>query len=132
VDTPLPLDHWVIGIDVGGTKIAAGAVELGSGAVTLRQEQPTRAERGAAAVLEDITSMADGIARQLRREGGSQSAVGIGVPELVDPEGRIRSTHLLDWAAIPLIERLGTIAPALHRGRRARRGTGRVYIWRGP
>jgi glucokinase len=80
--------------------------------VTLRQEQPTRAERGAAAVLEDITSMADGIARQLRREGGSQSAVGIGVPELVDPEGRIRSTHLLDWAAIPLIERLGTIAPA--------------------
>ena len=39
------------------------------------------------------------------------SAVGIGVPELVDPEGRIRSAHLLDWSAIPLSERLETIAP---------------------
>ncbi len=105
-------EEWGIGIDLGGTKIAAGAVELGGGAVAFRRETPTRPERGAAAVLADIETLGETVAGELRRDGRRPVAVGIGVPELVDAAGQIRSAHLLDWSAIPLAERLGAIAPA--------------------
>jgi glucokinase len=105
-------EEWIIGIDVGGTKIAAGAVEPGSGSVAFRVEIPTRPDRGAAAVLADIETLAETIAGELRSDGRVPIAIGIGVPELVDAAGHIRSAHLLDWSAIPLTERLGAIAPA--------------------
>jgi glucokinase len=111
VDAPRSPEEWGIGIDVGGTKIASGAVELGSGSVAFRRETPTRPERGAAAVLADIERLAETVAGELRRDGRDAVALGIGVPELVDAEGRIRSAHLLDWSAIPLSERLQAIAP---------------------
>ena len=60
------------------------------------------------------------------------SRVGIGVPELVDAEGRIRSAHLLDWSAIPLAERLAGDRAGGHRVRRARRGAGGGRHRRGP
>ena len=105
-------EGWIIGIDVGGTKIAAGAVEPDRGTVAFRRELPTRPERGAAAVLIDIEMLAERIARDLRSDGQVPVAVGIGVPELVDAEGKIRSAHLLDWSVIPVEERLGAISPA--------------------
>ena len=109
--TPHSPDEWGIGIDVGGTKIAAGAVELGSGTVAFRRETPTRSERGATAVLADIEMLAETVAVELRRDRRNPVALGIGVPELVDAEGRIRSAHLLDWSVIPLSEGLQAIAP---------------------
>jgi predicted NBD/HSP70 family sugar kinase len=112
VAAPRSPHEWGIGIDVGGTKIAAGAVELGSGTVAFRRETPTRPER-AAAVLADIETLAETVAGELRRDGRDPVAIGIGVPELVDVEGRILSAHLLDWSAIPLSEGLQAIAPAL-------------------
>jgi predicted NBD/HSP70 family sugar kinase len=111
VDAPRSPEAWGIGIDVGGTKIAAGAVELGSGSVAFRRETPTRPERGAAAVLADIERLAETVAGELRRDGRVPVTLGIGVPELVDAEGRIRSAHLLDWSAIPLPQRLRAVAP---------------------
>jgi glucokinase len=109
--TPRRSDERVIGIDVGGTKIAAGAVDLRDGAVSFRCEAPTQAERGAVEVLADIASLAQDIARNLRRDGRVPRAVGIGVPEIVDAEGGIRSGHLLDWSSGSLSARLGNIAP---------------------
>ena len=105
------LEDPVIGIDVGGTKIAAGAVEPASGRVVFRREMPTRPERAGAAVLADIETLAEAIAGELRSNGHGPVAVGIGVPELVDATGQIRSAHLLDWSAIPLADRLRTIGP---------------------
>jgi glucokinase len=105
-------EEWIIGVDVGGTKIAAGAVEPGRGIVAFRREMPTRSERGAAAVLADIETLAETIATELRRDGRVPLAIGIGVPEIVDATGHIRSAHLLDWSEIQLVDRLGAIAPA--------------------
>jgi len=102
---------WVIGVDVGGTKIAAGAVDPGRGVVTRRQDRPTRPERGPAAVVADIAAIVAAVAASVRREDQAVCAIGIGVPELVDPAGRIRSAHLLDWSAFPLAEDLASIAP---------------------
>jgi glucokinase len=111
VDTLRPPEHWVVGVDVGGTKIAAAAVETGSGSVAHRRELPTRPERDPYALLEDIESVVGAVVQAMRRQGHSPQAIGIGVPELVDARGRIGSAHLLDWSEIPLTERLQAIAP---------------------
>jgi glucokinase len=63
-------------------------------------------------VLADIETLAERIAGELRRDRRLPLAIGVGVPELVDAAGQIRSAHLLDWSAIPLTECLQAIAPA--------------------
>ena len=60
---------WAIGIDVGGTKIAAAAVDTARGAVAHRQEIATRPERGAMAVLEDLVSLTQRVAEAARGDG---------------------------------------------------------------
>src|ERR687894_1541176 len=77
-----------------------------------RHRRRRHEDRRAAAVLADIEMLAETVTGELRRDGRVPVALGIGVPELVDAEGQIRSAHLLDWSAIPLTERLGAITPA--------------------
>jgi hypothetical protein len=102
---------WAIGIDVGGTKIAAGLVEPETGWTTGRRTMPTGADRGGAAVLADVEAVAGDLADEARARGRTVAAVGVGVPELVDPEGRIGSGHAFDWRGLPVSGRLGEIAP---------------------
>jgi glucokinase len=79
-----------LGIDVGGTKTAAGVVDLATGAVLERRRVPTRPERGGAAVLEDCARLAAEL-------GGGRLPVGIGLCELVDLDGRPSSGDTVDW-----------------------------------
>lgn len=79
-----------VGIDVGGTKIAAGLVELASGRVVERRQVPTDPERGGEAVLGDCAALADAL-------GGGRLPVGIGLCELVGLDGRPRSADTIDW-----------------------------------
>lgn len=96
----------IIGVDVGGTKIAAALVDPATGAVSRRREIATGAERGPEAVGNDIVSLVESVAaKQL------VSGIGIGVPELVDSEGAIRSAYLIDWTVTSLRERLRDLAP---------------------
>ncbi len=88
-----------IGIDVGGTKIAGGVVDLASGAVSRRMEKPTGFARGGEAVLADVVHMAQDL-------GGAGAALGIGVAELVDPEGRVFSDYRIKWRGLDLAARL--------------------------
>ena len=46
-----------IGVDVGGTKIAAGLVPFQSGQVVGKRIVPTRPERGGEAVLADVAEL---------------------------------------------------------------------------
>ena len=48
-----------LGIDVGGTKIAAGLVDLDTGTIANRREIPTVPQRGGTSVLEDVISLAN-------------------------------------------------------------------------
>jgi glucokinase len=84
-----------VGIDVGGTKIAAGVVDVASGAVLERRQVPTRPERGGAAVLEDC-------ARLTSELGGGALPVGIGLCELVSLDGRPASAETVDWRSLSL------------------------------
>jgi glucokinase len=80
----------VVGIDVGGTKIAAGVVDRETGAVVDRRQVPTRPERGGAAVLAECAELAAEL-------GSGRLPVGIGLCELVDLAGRPASADTVDW-----------------------------------
>jgi glucokinase len=81
-----------VGIDVGGTKIAAALVDVASGAIAAAQRRPTEAGRGAAAVLDDCVALGRSVAGDAAVE-----AVGVALCELVDAHGRVRSAETVDW-----------------------------------
>lgn len=91
----------VLGLDFGGTKLAAGLVD-GDGTVLARQQCPTPhdAETSIAAML---CMVAD-----LRRDARQISAVGVSFGGVVAPDGRQVqfSMHIPGWEALPLAERL--------------------------
>ena len=101
-----------IGIDVGGTKIAGGLVDLSSGAIRSRRHQPTLPQRGGDAVLADVMAQASDLAAEARALGIAVAGIGVGLPQLVSPDGKVRSAHLFDWRELPAIEKLSGIAPA--------------------
>jgi glucokinase len=103
----------MIGIDVGGTKIAAGAVDVETGLVLERIEVPTQSERGAEAVGESIARLATGINDRLRRNSQETMAIGVGLPEIVSPDGQVASNALVDWRHSGLLSRLERIAPTV-------------------
>ncbi len=98
----------VLGIDVGGTKIAAGVVDIASGAILARETVATAAERGGAAILDDTVALAR---RLMAASAEPVARIGVGVPQLVDTAGRIRSAHNFDWRDTPVRERLSALAP---------------------
>ncbi len=82
-----------IGVDVGGTKVAAGVVDLAHGSVGERTEIPTGADRGGRDVLDDVVELV----AALTTEDGFPDAIGVAVCELVTPEGAITSAQTIDW-----------------------------------
>ena len=98
-----------LGIDVGGTKVAAGLVDVERGIVGAARRQATRAERGGAAVLDDCRSLAHLVAGD-----AEPAAVGLAVCELVGVDGRLRSAETVDWRAVDLA---GAFAPIAARVR---------------
>jgi predicted NBD/HSP70 family sugar kinase len=96
-----------VGLDVGATKIAAALVDVGTGRVAARERRPTAPERGPAAVLEDCVALARDLAA-----GRDVVAAGLGVCELVDPAGRVRSAETVDWRTTDVAGALGAVAPA--------------------
>src|SRR5688500_6428544 len=94
-----------VGLDVGGTKIAGGVVALDTGQVLARRAIPTYAEHGGAAVLEDALALAEALCADTRRLGLAVHGIGVGVPELVDLDGRMTSAHAIAWRDLPVRER---------------------------
>jgi glucokinase len=99
-----------IGIDVGGTKIAAGLVTP-SGELFGRKLIPTRAERGGEAVLSDVESLALELSRSAEAQQFKLGGIGLGVAELVDGAGEVASDYTIKWRGIRVAERLSRIAP---------------------
>lgn len=96
-------DALVAGIDIGGTKIAAGVVDP-AGQLVARREVPTPTESADALVGTVIE-----LVRDLAAEAGGLSAVGVGVAGLVDPAGAVvRSSSHLPLRDEPLRDRIAT------------------------
>jgi glucokinase len=92
----LPAGH-VIGVDVGGTKCAGGVVMLPEGSVLARQVVPTAPHRGGLAVLSDVIHLVGSLQQEVSRMRVQPIAAGIGVAELVDTKGRVRSEATIGW-----------------------------------
>jgi predicted NBD/HSP70 family sugar kinase len=96
-----------LGLDVGGTKIAAARVDVERGAILALRRVATAPQRGSGAVLADCRALAAELAA-----GEAIAAVGLAVCELVDPGGHVRSAETIDWRGIDLRADLSAIAPA--------------------
>ena len=100
-------EQRAIGVDVGGTKVAAGVVDR-EGRILHRIEEPTRTDS-----QEDLLSLLEGIVDELLDE--SAAAIGFGMPSTIDQRaGRVISsvhiplrdfdfrTHMADRFSLPV------------------------------
>lgn len=101
-----------IGLDIGGTKIAAGVVLWPSGEILQRTIIPTRPARGGEPVLKDTQDLAKKLFAWARGEGIEVAGIGAGVAELVDCDGNVTSSCTIHWRDVPVQARLSEIAPA--------------------
>jgi len=103
-----------IGVDVGGTKIAAGVVTFPKGELHERRQIETASARGGEAVFADVFRLCEelvGISK-----GSAQQAVqsiGVGVCELVDLDGNVVSENCIAWKDLSVRKRLSELAPAV-------------------
>lgn len=95
-----------IGIDIGGTKTAIGLVHFPSGKLEAVTRIPTLPERGGAPLLADIESA---VAEQAA--GEEVNGVGLGICELVSPEGEILTNGCIKFSARELRDRLARFGP---------------------
>ena len=93
-----------VGIDVGGSKIAAAIVDVNAGLVLRELRVPTPVSDGGAAVLDECVELA----HVLDPDGAA--AVGIGLCEFVDLSGRPTSAYTVDWLALDVERAFGNAA----------------------
>src|SRR5205823_8627876 len=72
--------HNFIGVNLGGTKIAAAVVDVGSGVVAARESIPTETHAGPDAVLARMGELILSVGRAAGLATEQIGAVGVGVP----------------------------------------------------
>lgn len=96
-------DGAIVGIDVGGTKVAAAVVD--GVEIVARVERPTETA-GAAALLDEIAALAREAVE--RAGGGRLRAVGAGVPSQIDAaSGTALASVNIPLTGVPLRDELG-------------------------
>ncbi|HKQ79283.1 MAG TPA: ROK family protein [Blastocatellia bacterium] len=101
-----------LGVDVGGTKIAAGVV-TGAGQLFFPRHLSTGPERGGEAVLRDVEALSVELINGAEAAGMKVAGIGLCVAELVDLQGNVTSGHTIKWDGWPIAERLSRIAPTV-------------------
>ena len=96
------MNRLAVGIDVGGTKIAAGLCDLASGEVLVRHVVPTPHD-GPAALAACAAAAA-----VVAPDG---APIGLGLCELVDQLGRPRSAQTLDWRDLDIASAFAATGP---------------------
>jgi glucokinase len=103
--------HYAIGVDVGGTKIAAAIVELSTGQLLHRREVATRRERGGAAILESVLTLSNELRLVAQGDGLLIDSVGVGICEIVGLDGQLRSATLIDWQSVDVVSTPAGLPP---------------------
>jgi glucokinase len=103
----------LIGLDVGGTKTAAGVVLFPEGQVLCRKVIPTNPKRPGETVLREILDLSKELVREASMRGYDVRGIGLGVAELVDPDGKITSSQTIDWFGLPVLETFAEVAPVV-------------------
>ena len=103
--------QFVLGVDLGGTKISVGTLTADGSRQYALHSLPTLAAEGADAVVGRIASMIETVITQTMAETGAARAdflgVGIGSPGPLDREaGLVITTPNLGWHNFPLRDRV--------------------------
>ena len=103
--------RYVLGVDLGGTKISVGAMTSDGGRQLAARTEPTLAAQGADAVVARIAAMIEAATADVLRETGAARSdilgVGIGSPGPLDRErGIVITTPNLGWHNFPLRDRV--------------------------
>lgn len=95
-----------IGIDLGGTKIAAGVVDR-EHRILGRAETATRAEMNPQTIINDMAICAQRALEAAGLDRADCAGSGVGSPGLCDSAaGRVRNAHNLNWHDVPLCKML--------------------------
>jgi len=96
------LPPTTIGVDLGGTKVAAAILDR-EGDILSSHRYPTNSEKGYDNVVEDLVGC---ITELLQQEKYNPKALGIGIAGQIDVNGMVRSAPNLNWCDVPLKTRL--------------------------
>lgn len=91
-----------IGVDIGGTKMAIGVIDLISGKTVFKEIIPTLADQGGAQILHNLKEKVRQINEQAKYQGIDIYGLSIAVPELVSNQETIDSTWNFDWQGVDL------------------------------
>jgi glucokinase len=101
------MESLVIGVDVGGTKVAGGLVTM-KGKLVSSSTVPTRAAKGFATSFGQVVRL---IARLIERAGGRERVAGVGLcaPGPLDTKAGVilNAPNIPGWQKVPLAARLG-------------------------
>jgi glucokinase len=94
---------YVVGMDLGGTKILATVVDQG-GEIAAEAKLRTKAERGPSAVIERMAETARQAARQAGIDWAAVKGVGVGAPGPMNPETGVvyNPPNLAGWDEVAL------------------------------
>lgn len=81
-----------IGIDLRGTKIAAGLVSLPSARILAKEIVPMLPAWGGESILADTVALARRLHEQASRLGVRVQGIGVGIAELVNLRGKLPAT----------------------------------------
>jgi glucokinase len=99
-----------IGVDVGGSKVAVGLVGADGSLAAIQ-----RLDNREAGNPRELLALTVEICRELlnRPEGASVEAIGVGLPELVDPHGEVRSASSIPWTRRQVLDAFGDELPVV-------------------
>lgn len=98
--------EFVIGIDLGGTKISGALADL-DGKVLSQKTVPTNAKEGEEAVMERIVSIISDVLAESGKANNEVKAIGIGIPGPIDAKrGLILETPNLPFKNFDLVSPL--------------------------
>lgn len=121
----------VIGLDVGGTKVAGGLVDTDGALLRVRQ-RPSLVDGARDPGLQLTLALATELRAEAESMGLAVEGIGAGFPEYVDPDGRLTSHEVIAWTTQPA-ELLAGLGPVTVESdvRCAALGEGRYGVARG-
>jgi glucokinase len=105
-------EFTVIGIDVGGTKVAAALVSFPAGRLLSRPRRIS-SEGGPTLVLDSIFRVAETLAAEALGHRHKVQGIGFGICEIVEKNGKIGSAAMFNWTEMLIEQRLSGIAPVI-------------------
>lgn len=97
----------MIGLDIGGTKIAACRITGATAQVQQFRTIPTRLDKSGPEILADCSRLVAEIAAE------EDEPIGLGICELVSADGQINSAYSFDWRGLDLTSAFGSHPLAL-------------------